>query len=354
VSALAGLDLSRRLEALLAEGVSEGVFPSAAAYVAVDDRPAAVAFAGPVGPRTRWDLASLTKPMVTATLCMRGVAAGWLALDEPAPALGEPEVTVRDLLAHRSGLPALTDLAAALDEALPGWRPGAPETRAAARAHILGLPRLRQPDGSRPTLYSDLGYIVLAELLEARLGRPLAALHPGFGGVGPPAHPERYAPNRVCERRGRLLQGEVDDLNAWVLGGAAGHAGLFATLDAVAAWAVDLARAAAGRPASLDGAVVREFWDLDQRAPAHGAARPTWVLGFDTPTPGASSAGARVSPHAVGHLGFTGTSVWIDRHDGLVMVLLSHRTALGPGTQGPMRAFRPRFHDAARALLQAG
>lgn len=345
--------LSQRLSELLAEGVDAGVFPSAAAFVASDLEPVAVGFAGGASAQTLWDLASLTKPMVVATLCMRGVSAGWLSLDEAVPALGEPAVTVRALLAHRSGLPALCDLPALLDRALPGWQPGTPQARAAALRHIHGLPRAGGAGLAPPTLYSDLGYIALAAHLEARLGRRLRALHPGFSDTKPPADPARYAPGGVCPRRGRRLLGEVDDVNAWALGGAAGHAGLFGTLDTTAAWALDLARADAGLPASVDGAVVRDFWDLANRAPvdpAHGP-RPTWVLGFDTPTPGSSSAGSRVSPAAVGHLGFTGTSVWIDRRDRQVFVLLSNRTAHGPATQAAMRAFRPRFHDAARDLL---
>lgn len=349
--------LSRRLSDLLAEGVAAGIFPSAAAFVATDLEPTAVGFAGGASEKTLWDVASLTKPMVVATLCMRGVSAGWLALDETVPALGEPAVTVRALLAHRSGLPALADLPALLDDALPGWRPGTPQTRATALGHIYRLPRARGPGQAPPTRYSDLGYIVLAEFLHARLGRRLRDLHRGFAGTEPPAAPARFAPSGVCPRRARQLFGEVDDVNAWALGGAAGHAGLFATLAATAGWALDLARADAGLPASVDGAVVRDFWDLAHRAPVDGAgpsdgrAQATWVLGFDTPTLGSSSAGSRVSPDAVGHLGFTGTSVWIDRRDRQVFVLLSNRTANGPATQAAMRAYRPRFHDAARELL---
>jgi CubicO group peptidase (beta-lactamase class C family) len=343
--------LSQRLSGLLAEGVDAGIFPSAAAFIAADLEPAAVGFAGDASPNTLWDVASLTKPMVVATLCMRGVAAGWLALDETVPSLGEPNVTIRALLAHRSGLPALCDLPALLDAVQPDWKPGTQETRAASLRHIGQIPRAAGAGHAAPTIYSDLGYIVLAEFLEARLGRRLRDLHVGFGGTAPPADPARFAPGGVCPRRGRRLCGEVDDVNAWALGGAAGHAGLFATLDATAAWALDLARADAGRPATVDGAVVGEFWDLAQRAPIDEGGQPTWVLGFDTPTPGSSSAGSRVSAHAVGHLGFTGSSVWIDRRDRQVFVLLSNRTANGPATQAAMRAFRPRFHDAARELL---
>ncbi|MCB9786830.1 MAG: beta-lactamase family protein [Deltaproteobacteria bacterium] len=340
--------LDARLADLLARGVEEGVFPSAGALIASEHRVRAVACAGGARLDSLWDLASLTKPMAVVTLCMRGVAAGWLSLDEVVPALPGAPVTVRALLAHRSGLPALCDLPAMLDRALGRWTPGSIEARRVALRLIAELPRAAPPQ----TIYSDLGFIVLADHLERRLGRPLRALIAGFSGTEPARHPERFVPGRLCPRRGRVLRGEVEDLNAWALGGAAGHAGLFATLEATGAWAIDLGRADAGLPASVPTGVVQRFWDLAERAPAGpDGVRPTWVLGFDTPTPGASSAGTTVSPHAVGHLGYTGTSVWLDREQRTTIVLLSNRSAGGPHTQAAMRAFRPRFHDAARALL---
>jgi CubicO group peptidase (beta-lactamase class C family) len=155
----------------------------------------------------------------------------------------------------------------------------------------------------------------------------------------------RCIPTGHCERRGRQAHGEVDDLNCWVLGGVAGHAGLFATLGEVGAWALDLANASAGRGGAIDGAVVREFWALEQQVDS------TWVLGWDTPTRPNSTAGGRASATAVGHLGFTGTSVWIDRGHDLVMVLLTDRVALGPPSKAVMRAFRTRFHDGVRDLV---
>lgn len=347
--------IAARLHELLAEGVREGVFPSAAAWIAADHRPRARAFVGGATPRTRWDLASLTKPMAVGTLAMREVAAGRLDLDERAGApLGIDDAeapTVRELLRHRSGLPAWDDLAAAADAAVPGWRPGEPAVRGAVRGRLGALAARAAPTPA--TCYSDLGYVALGWLLERRLGHRLDRLFSGFrppAPAGPAARPERFAPTGDDPpRRARELRGEVNDRNAWVLGGGAGHAGLFAPIEAVGGWALGLARAAAGSSGGIDGGVVRTFWD-----PAHRAEDGTWVLGWDTPSATGSSAGRHASPDAVGHLGFTGTSVWVDRAQGLVMVLLTNRVALGPERASAIRAFRPRFHDAVRELLARG
>ncbi|MGM0574215.1 MAG: serine hydrolase domain-containing protein [Myxococcota bacterium] len=338
---------SDALRDLLEAGRDEGVYPSAAAWIATDLEPRGAAYVGEAGPDTLWDVASLTKPMAVVALAMRGVAEGWLNLGEEVTRPEGLRATVRDLLGHRSGLPAWDDLWAHLDEAAPGWRPGTGATKQAVGRRIADLQRTARVEGA---VYSDLGYIVLGWHLERRLGASLDRLVPGYRGIHPPSDPSeraRYAPTGFCPRRGRRLVGEVNDLNAWILGGVAGHAGIFATAERVGAWALDLARAEAGRPASLDGGVVRAFWDRDARP--DGA---TWVLGWDTPSPGYTSAGSGAGPRAVGHLGFTGTSVWIDRDHDLVAVLLTNRVGGGPHTQAAMKRFRPRFHDAVRALAE--
>lgn len=342
------MSLAAGLAALLADGVAAGAFPAAACFVAADGRHRATAFAGGANAETRWDIASLTKPRAVVDLAMRAVARGDLDLDDAVPT-GWGDLALTDLLAHRAGLRPWADLAAAIDARAGGraWAPGDPLARAALddalAAEILAIPA---GDGPHATRYSDLGYIVLGRHLERLLGRPLRELVTGYGGLSPPPDAPRYATTGRCPRRARPLRGEVNDQNAWALGGAAGHAGLFATVDDLGAWALDLANAARDRAATVDGGVVRAFWDHGWRA-----ADATWVLGWDTPSPGASTAGARVSPDAVGHLGFTGASLWIDRASDLVVALLTNRVALGVGAIGALRAFRPAFHDATRALL---
>ncbi len=351
--------LSKRLRELLEAGRDGGAFPAAAAWVAADAagrRPrVGTAAVGGVGLDALWDLASLTKPMAVGTLAMRGVAAGWLDLRAPWPALGgQPAAWA---LGHRAGLPAWEDLVAWLDGHVAGWRPG--EARALGRLTASLRRRARGAaagGGGAPAVYSDLGYILLGWALERRLGRSLAGAveRGGWGGRYRPtgAARRRAVPTGWCPRRGRRLVGEVHDVNCWALGGGAGHAGMFATADEVGRWALGLARAAAGRRRlpgqawEVDGGVVRAFWD---RA-AWAAPGETWALAWDTPSPGGASLGGRtITDTAVGHFGFTGTSVWVDRARGLVMVLLTNRVALGEAAVAPLRAFRPRFHDEAAA-----
>ena len=118
----------------------------------------------------------------------------------------------------------------------------------------------------------------------------------------------------------------------------------------MAAWALDLGRSAAGlEGASLPAHVVRGFWSLE-----HYDDDDTWVVGWDTPTPGRSQAGRTVASDAAGHLGFTGTSVWIEPSRGLVTVLLTNRVAHGMWLREAMRAFRPDFHDRVRGRLGIG
>lgn len=330
------------LRELLDEGVAAGAFPAASAWVSADGRRVGVAHVGAAHARTRWDLASLTKPMAVVDRCMRGVSDGSIDLDMPIAADLPAQVTVRAILGHRSGMPAWKDLVAALP---PGFTPGSRTTRIALEALVRQA--ARDADPSRGVEYSDLGFMLLGRWLERRSGRRLRSLVPGYRRESPPSDKlPLFVSCGYCPWRRREVIGEVHDPNAWAWGGAAGHAGLFATVRRVGRWATDLAE---GRAEGIDPGVARAFWDAGARASHPPGA--TWVLGWDTPSPEGSSAGATASPESVGHLGFTGTSVWLDRGHRLVMVLLTNRVALGPDAQPRLRAFRPRFHDAIRERL---
>jgi CubicO group peptidase (beta-lactamase class C family) len=323
---------------LLREGQGARAFPSASAWVALDGRFVAEAHLEAT-PETLWDLASLTKPMVTVQVALEAVSSRVLRLDDRVDDL-PAWVTVGNLLGHRAGLPAWKDLVEALP---PPRHAGSPEARYAVDALVRMA--AREGDPGRGAEYSDLGYILLGRFLEARLGASLDQLVPGFR----PTSPERCAPTGPCPWRGRNLVGEVHDPNAWVMGGVAGHAGLFATAGEVGAWALGLERrvrgeSTGGRADRVDPGVLRDFWDPSRRL-------GSWLLGWDTPSGEASSAGRTATPSAVGHLGFTGTSVWIDRDPRLVAVLLTNRVALGAEAQPALRAFRTTFHDKLRALL---
>ena len=347
--------MSERAEliAALEEGRQAGAWPMASLWVSARGEVFEAAVGG-AGPDTLWDLASLTKPMVVGTLAMEAVTSGALVLDAPIAGF-EPvgsdgvvrevaPLTWRALLGHRAGLPAWKDLVFALPEPRSA---GSAEARYAVRALVRMAARER--DVRRGVEYSDLGYLLAGMLLEERLGLDLAA-QTGLGGVFlPEVVGRQVAPTGWCPwRRREVALGEVHDPNAWVLGGVAGHAGLFGTAAGVGRWARGLLRRSRGEATGcrLDAIaqdVVSAFWAREQGG--------SWVLAWDTKSETGSSAGTRISHDSVGHLGFTGTSVWIDRRRDLVVVLLSNRVALGTTAIAAIKTMRPKVHDAVVAAL---
>jgi CubicO group peptidase (beta-lactamase class C family) len=380
--------VSLRLQGLLDEAAAGGVFPCARAVVRWRGR---TVFGGGVGGPTVFDLASLTKPLATTAVFLSLWAEGKLEPDTPLgrafpeSPLGRTGATVADLLAHRSGLPAFVPFFARvlaeeprlLDADCP------PALRVAARRAVveqaLATPPVeRRGAGAR---YSDVGFIVLGELVGVAAGVSLDALFAervaaplgltaGFRRLSFPVvaagpevaptgtrRPREPAPGQeglwAALPEGLARPGEVDDDNAWAMDGVAGHAGLFGTADDVARFGQavldDLVGAGRIAPAAL--------WEVALR---RDAATPgsTRAFGFDTRLPGdaeGSSAGrflGAAPPGAVGHLGFTGTSLWIDRARELVVALCTNRTALGRAETG-IRDFRPRFHDAVVEELRS-
>lgn len=346
-----------RAFAILREGIAQHAFPGAA--LAVTHNGALIASQGfgrftydqlsPVVERdTIYDLASLSKVLVTTPLAMQLYEHGKLALEEPvAETLPEfvtlaaadqqrwrRAVTIRMLLAHSSGLPAYEKLF----------------QRAGSREELLGLALgtpLRAAPGTRAD-YSDLGFILLGEILAKKGGRLLDAL----------AREEIFVPlgmRRTCFNpapefrrdippteddvsfRGRVIQGEVNDENAFVMGGVAGHAGLFSSATDVARFAECMLRG--GAPILSDQTV--KLFTRRELAPA-GTTR---ALGWDTPSRPDSSSGKYFSPASFGHLGFTGTSLWIDPEQRLSITLLTNRTWPDRACQD-IREIRPRVHDA--------
>lgn len=365
-------------------GVRDGVCSAAVLWTARGGEPAFQAAAGRLGTgpeepparvETVFDLASLTKPLCTATCLMGLVAEGRLGLDDPLaahlPAFARGpdatrrrEVTLTHLLAHASGLPAWRpyfEAARRLEAERPGFV-GSQAARAWLIARACAEP-LEAPPGTRG-LYSDLGYILLGEVvaraagvpLEAAFARgvagPLGLTRTGFnpgnavpGPFGADAAATADVPGRGAPGRPAPLRGVVHDDNAFVMGGVAGHAGLFGTASDVGRWARALLDALRGRGAFPAPAVVRRFLAPPDRVPGS-----SWVLGLDTPTDPCSG-GPYMGPTAVGHLGFTGTSVWIEPEREWVVVLLTNRVHTDLGGEG-IRRFRPRVHAAAgRALF---
>ncbi|HYQ80237.1 MAG TPA: serine hydrolase domain-containing protein [Anaeromyxobacteraceae bacterium] len=341
----------------------------------------------PLGPGCRFDVASLTKVMATGTLCAVMADRGQIGLDDPVarwlPGFeqgGKGEVRLRHLLDHTSGLPAWRPYheavrrdpvgrAAFLPRA--GRRPGPlaealRQGRRLVRQAVLAE-GLEAPPGSR-TLYSDPGFMALGWALEAAGGAPLdrlcreRVLGPlGLSatffvdevaaalGEGPPARAGlAFAATSRSPQRGEVSCGEVDDENAWAMGGVSGHAGLFSTSGDVAALGQSWLEALAGRGALLGRETARLF-----TAPTPGGRGLAW----DRPTPGTSALGSRLgrgAQGAVGHLGFTGCSLWVDLDAGLVCALLTNHVHPGGADRERLRLFRRRFHDAVAEALGIG
>jgi CubicO group peptidase (beta-lactamase class C family) len=206
------------------------------------------------------------------------------------------------------------------------------------------------------SLYSDLGFMLLGDLVERGfadgldklaerlLFAPLGAHGLGFAGSRALAG-RTLAPTEDCPVRGGMLLGQVHDLNAFAMGGVAGHAGLFGNAADLLALADALCAAwrdvgADGRAPVVPGEVLRLFWQ-----PA-GIPGSTWRLGWDGPSAMGSLAGDRLSRQAVGHLGFTGCSLWIDPRQEISIVLLSNFVHPTVHKDPRFRSLRPAIHDA--------
>jgi serine-type D-Ala-D-Ala carboxypeptidase len=302
----------------------------------------------PTSPDTIFDLASVSKVVATTTMAMIHYERGDLDLETPVVSLvpefastdhRRQEVTFRMLLAHSSGLPAYVKLFE---------RARTPEEllMAACRVPLTA-------DPGRRSEYSDIGFIILGEALtrigEERLDRfcqnqifgPLGMSRTGFN---PPANTRSAIPPTVDDRvfRRRVIQGEVHDENASVLGGVAGHAGVFAPALDVATFAhcMLLGGAPVLRPETIAQFTRRE-------TTPEGTSR---ALGWDTPSQ-PSQSGQYFSPASFGHLGYTGTSLWIDPERQLSVTLLTNRTWPDNRNQA-IKRIRPLFHDAVVRCLE--
>lgn len=338
VSAALSLQLapaSRTLDSAIVAGAAPGAvlavsvaglhFEHAIGQLAVDDpRP-------PDG-RTLYDMASLTKVVALTTLAMMAVDEQKIALDSPVvhylPAFArgngaKARVRVRDLLLHDSGLPP--------DPVPPLWKH--PGSRRHALTEALGA-NLDTVPGAR-MVYSDLGAITLATILERQFGKRIDALFAervarplGFTRMRylPPREwREEIASTEIEDVPGRphtALRGDVHDENAWRLEGVSGHAGLFSDADDLLRFGEWVLAGSLGRsvPEALQPPSELTTWTVRQNEP-EGSSR---ALGWDTPSEN-SSAGSYISARSFGHTGYTGTSIWIDPTREIVIVLLTNR-----------------------------
>jgi CubicO group peptidase (beta-lactamase class C family) len=354
-------------EALLSDALEEGIIPGLAVCVH-DGQQTLWEFAGgsaelrpthrPARTDTSWDLASLTKVLCTVPLVISLIEEGRMELDSDLSEVieGAPQgVSVAHCLQHSSGWPAWRPFFTDLGIDSSAW--GKDSTRQAVLSGILQTPLQTRP-GERHC-YSDLGMIALGFALERWGGAPLdvlfeerisgpARLSLGWGDP-------QAAATEDCPLRGRVIRGQVHDLNAAMLGGISAHAGLFGSAAAVAAAVATQLRSWHGEGA-YSTELVREFWSRV----GPGSHR----LGWDSPSGTASSASALWPRDGVGHLGFTGCSIWVAPADSLIVVFCSNRVhpmieggAVPDAPPGPLtRAFkglRPRIHSSVLRAMSA-
>ena len=316
---------SSRIDKEMKRGIEEKVFPGAALLVASRGKVVYRNFFGGATERTIFDIASLTKPVATAAIALSAVRERKLKLNSSVS-----RFTLQQLLDHTSGLPA--------------WRPYFEEIarehpdsvgKRESRKYYLEKISKEPIEGKagQKRVYSDLGFILLGIFLEDTCGSPLDQLFAEkvsdpFGmkdtfyvPVG--ARRETSRPDNLFTATGqsvwrnKLIQGEVHDDNAYTLGGVAGHAGLFSTVD--------------------DLHLFLTAWK--KSGPANEIK-----LGWDSPNEQNSQAGSHFSKNSIGHLGFTGCSFWLDLDRDFCVILLTNR--VHPSSQNEaIKKFRPILHD---------
>ena len=350
---------------VLTEAIAAGAFPGcafgvcAAGNVVFQDALGRFTYENDspeVSPETVFDVASITKVVSTTAAAMLLHQRGILDLDLPLGELlpgfvvGRPAgssaraVTIRHLLAHNSGLPGYVEF----------YRTAT--TPAALYRACLELPLEAEP-GARAE-YSDPGFILLGKALEVLTREYLAnwvrkeILDPlGLANTGfcPAANERNLIPptEEDTSFRHRRIQGEVQDEHAWLLKGAGGHAGLFSNVPDLLRFSSEILAAVStetrSKPSLFQQSTLEVF---AQRQSPIGSSR---ALGWDTPSLD-SSAGRHFSPHSIGHLGFSGCSLWIDLDAQVAVVLLTNRTWPDRKSQ-LIREVRPAFHNAVRQAL---
>jgi serine-type D-Ala-D-Ala carboxypeptidase len=353
------------------EAVKQGVFPGAVLLVGRGEDvlyerafgwrsllPARI----PMRLSTIFDLASLTKPLATSLGLMLLVKENKLQLDDQVtqfvPSLANTPTKIRHLLNHTSGLPAWKPYYEDVIHCATNGKTVFVGTRA-AKNYILKQVHQEAPlrEPGTQALYSDLGFMVLGEIIETisgtyldaffheRISAPLKLRSTTFLDVTQFAtwriqpKEDEFAPTELCPWRKRVLCGEVHDDNAFAMGGVAGHAGLFSSARDIHTIVAKLDRCLQGCDSFLSQRLVEEFFTKDDSVP-----RSTHALGWDTPALEKSSSGRHFSRRSVGHLGFTGTSLWWDLEKNCHVILLTNRVHPNRNNE-KIKRFRPKIHD---------
>ena len=365
----------KQVDNLMQRAVSENVFPGGVLLVSRGDSilfEKAYGYANIFSKQkmtrdTVFDLASLTKPLATTLAVMKLIQNHMLYLDQDLGAVlpefngtDKQQVKIRHLLCHNSGLPDYRPYYKALNQ-LPV------EERKISLQHLLLKEPLVYAIG-KDVLYSDLGFMILQWIVENVSGKRLdlflvQEIYNPLG-LGNDSNPgpffvdlasetgkktkRKFAATELCPWRKILLDGAVHDENAYVMGGIAGHSGLFGTVDNVHMLLSELLAAFHGLSATrlLKKDLLEEFF---RQQPGTGRA-----LGFDMPSSQESSSGRYFSKKSIGHLGYTGTSFWMDPDCSIILILLTNR--VHPSRDNlKIKDFRPTLHDAVmESLLMSG
>ena len=309
---------------------------------------------------TVFDLASLTKPLATTLAIIKLIQKSMISLDLKLASLfpqfektEKRQLTIRHLMSNHSGLPAYRPFYLQLRK-IPL------KLRKDALMDLISKEPMAYPTGKK-VLYSDLGFIALGwmieDVLKQRLDRFVTNEIYRFLGIGPDNKDQlffvdlqekfpqkRFAATEFCQWRNFLINGVVHDENAYALGGIAGHAGLFGTAGGVNILLSELLSVFNGcRSTSMfEKDLLHQFFQTDKNSDT--------ALGFDRPSVSGASCGNYFSKRSVGHLGFTGTSFWIDLDRSIIVILLTNRIHPWRGNI-KIKGFRPRLHDAIITAL---
>ncbi|MDO9565483.1 MAG: serine hydrolase [Candidatus Desulfaltia sp.] len=359
-------DNLKQVDSLMRHAISDEVFPGAVLLVA---RKNSILFFEAYGyanifsrrkmtTDTIFDLASLTKPLATTPAVMRLVQQRKLGLEQTLETIlpcfkktDKGQIKIKSLLCHNSGLPAYREYYYKLSNVLP-------DARRKALKNLLVKESMLHPAGKK-VLYSDLGFMILGFVVETVTGRrldhyvgdeiyrPLGIDSDNglfFAGIDPRPIIEGFAATEICPWRNILLEGVVHDENAYMMEGIAGHAGLFGS---------------AGSLYILMSSMLSDFYgnqpiNLFEKDILHtffkGQEGTDKALGFETPSLANSSSGDYFSKKSIGHLGFTGTSFWIDLERNIIVILLTNR--VHPSRENnKIKIFRPKIHNAVMDCL---
>lgn len=368
------------LSLLLDDAVRDGVFPGAVALIGLNEqiiyckafgyhydenyRQTSTAL---VSVGTVYDIGSLTSAIVTSTLVMKLVEDGKIKLEDRISRYiqsfgvsGKSAITVAQVLSHTAGLPAQTAFYEELIREHAGARMGILTSRGAKEYVYNALNRLslKYTPGTKQ-LYSEVGFILLGELVEVLTGlsldraccryitQPLGLKSTSFIDLSlirrRGIHPVRdiIAPTEDCTWRKRVLCGEVQDDNAWAMGGISGHAGLFTTVHDLHAFSAAVISSCRGANRFLKRDTLRLFWRGPDASWEEG-----WRFGWEVPSRDNGLNECGFSQRAVGQCGSTGCSLWLEPERGLDIILLSNR--VHPSRHNKkIRAFRNSLHSAA-------